>query len=97
VAHRSLTVQSTAHANPFAERAIGSLRRECLDHVIVWSERSLRRHLGQYLTDYHAWRTHLSLDTDAPVPRPVQSPTCGAVGHVPHRGGLHHHYERRAA
>jgi hypothetical protein len=92
-----LTAPRSPWQNPFAERAIGSLRLECLDHVIVWSERSLRRHLGPYLTDYHAWRTHLSLDTDAPVPRPVQSPTCGAVGQVPHRGGLHHLYERRAA
>jgi transposase InsO family protein len=92
-----LTAPRSPWQNPFAERVIGSLRRECLDHVIVWSERSLRRHLGQYLTYYHAWRTHLSLDKDAPVPRPVQPPTCGAVVHVPHLGGLHHHYERRAA
>jgi transposase InsO family protein len=92
-----LTAPRSPWQNPFAERVIGSLRRECLDHVIVWSERSLRRHLGQYLTYYHAWRTHLSLDKDAPVPRPVQPPTCGPVVQVPHLGGLHHHYERRAA
>ena len=92
-----LTAPRSPWQNPFAERVIGSLRRECLDHVIVWSERSLRRHLGQYLTYYHAWRTHLSLDKDAPVPRPVQPPTCGTVVQVPHLGGLHHHYERRAA
>lgn len=92
-----LTAPRSPWQNPFAERVIGSLRRECLDHVIVWSERSLRRHLGLYLTYYHAWRTHLSLDKDAPVPRPVQPPTCGAVVQVPHLGGLHHHYERRAA
>ena len=52
--------------NPFVERVIGSLRRECLDHVIVWNERSLRRSLKQYLTYYHESRTHLSLDKDAP-------------------------------
>ena len=73
------------------------MRRECLDHVIVWNERSLRRHLRQYLTCYHEWRTHLSLDKDAPVPRAAQPPACGTIVQVPHLGGLHHHYERRAA
>jgi transposase InsO family protein len=83
--------------NPFVERVIGSLRRECLDHVIVWNERSLRRHLQQYLAYYHQWRTHLSLDKDAPVARAAQPPTCGTIVQIPHLGGLHHHYERRAA
>jgi putative transposase len=83
--------------NPLVERVIGSLRRECLDHVIVWNERALRRHLQQYLAYYHGWRTHLSLDKDAPVPRATQPPSCGAVIQAPHLGGLHHHYERRAA
>jgi putative transposase len=92
-----LTAPRSPWQNPFAERAIGSLRRECLDHVIVWNEHSLRRHLQQYLTYYHAWRTHLSLDKDAPVPRATQPPTCGPIVQVPHLGGLHHHYERRAA
>jgi len=82
--------------NPFVERVIGSLRRECLDHVIIWNERSLRRHLRQYLGYYHEWRTHLSLDKDAPVPRAPQPPTGGAIVQIPHLGGLHHHYERRA-
>ena len=83
--------------NPFVERVIGSLRRECLDHVIVWNERSLRRHPQQYLAYYHEWRTHLALDKDPPVLRSVQPPTCGTIVQVPHLGGLHHHYERRAA
>ena len=83
--------------NPFVERAIGSLRHECLDHVIVWNERVLRRHLQRYLAYYHEWRTHLSLDKDAPVPRAVQPAPCGTIVAVPHVGGLHHHYERRAA
>jgi transposase InsO family protein len=56
--------------NPFVERVIGSIRRECLDHIIVWNERSLRRTLRSYLDYYHRWRTHLSLDKDAPEPRP---------------------------
>jgi hypothetical protein len=83
--------------NPFVDRVIGSLRRECPDHPIVWNERSLRRHLEQYLACYQDWRTHLSLDEDAPAPRTVQSPAGGMIVQVPHLGGLHHHYERRAA
>jgi hypothetical protein len=79
------------------ERVIGSLRRECLEHVIVWNERSLHRRLQQYLACYHEWRTHLSPDEDAPVPRATQPPTCGTIAQVPHFGGLHHHDERRAA
>ena len=82
---------------PFVERVIGSLRRECLDHVIVWNERSLRRHLQQYLAYYHDWRTHLALDKDAPARRAEQPVGCGRIIEVPHVGGLHHHYERRAA
>ena len=92
-----LTAPRAPWQNPFVERLIGSLRRECLDHVIVWNERSLRRHLQQYLAYYHEWRTHLSLDKDAPAPRAEQPPTCGRIVEVPHVGGLHHHYERRAA
>ena len=83
--------------NPFVERVIGSLRRECLDHIIVWNERSLLRSLKQYQAYYHEWRPYLSLDKDAPVPRAVQPPTCGPIVQVPHLGGLHNHYERRAA
>jgi len=92
-----LTAPRSPWQNPFVERVIGSLRRECLDHVIVWNERALRRHLQEYLAYYHEWRTHLSLDQDAPVPRAVQPPTGGSIRQVPHLGGLHHHYERRAA
>ena len=92
-----LTAPRCPWQNPFVERVIGSLRRECLDHVIVWNERALRRHLQRYLTYYHEWRTHLSLDKDAPVHRAAQPPACGTIVAVPHVGGLHHHYERRAA
>jgi len=92
-----LTAPRAPWQNPFVERAIGSIRRECLDHVIVWNERALRRHLQQYLAYYHGWRTHLSLDKDAPVPRITQPSTCGRIVQVPHLGGLHHHDERRAA
>ena len=82
--------------NPFVERLIGTLRRECLDHVIVWNERSLRRTLRSFLAFYHQYRPHLSLDKDAPIPRTAQ-PATGAIIQVRHVGGLQHHYERRAA
>ena len=83
--------------NPFVERLIGSIRRECLDHVIVFNERQLKSILTRYFRYYHGWRTHLSLAMDAPEARPVQSPGCGRVVEIPEVGGLHHHYERRAA
>ena len=92
-----LTAPRSPWQSPFVERVIGSLRRECLDHVIVWNERSLLRHLKRYVTYYHEWRTHLSLDKDAPTPRAVHEKTSGTIVQVPHVGGLHHHYERRAA
>ena len=79
----------------YVERVIGSIRRECLDHVIVFDENSLRRALRVYIGYYHRSRLHLSLDKDSPDSRPVQS--VGAVIGVPEVGGLHHRYERRAA
>ena len=90
-------VQSTTHANPYVERLIGSIRRECLDHVIVFGERHLRRILAGYLAYYHESRTHLSLEKDTPTPRRVQALTEGHVIAFPAVGGLHHRYERRAA
>ena len=83
--------------NPYVERLIGSIRRECLDHVIVLHERHLRRLLTEYFDYYHHWRTHRALAMDCPRPRPVQPPKVGPVWEVPEVGGLHHHYERRAA
>ena len=83
--------------NPYVERLIGSIRRECLDHVIVLHERHLRRLLTEYFWYYHRWRTHRALDMDCPLPRPVQRPGNGSIREVPEVGGLHHHYERRAA
>jgi len=79
----------------YVERMIGSIRRDCLDHVIVFDESSLRRILGRYLDYYHDSRTHLSLDKDAPTPRPVQP--AGRIVTIPQLGGLHHQDERRAA
>jgi hypothetical protein len=81
----------------YVERVIGSIRRECLDHVIVFHETSLRRILGSYFDYYHRSRTHLSLSKDSPEPRSVQPPEVGAVVAVSQVGGLHHRYERRAA
>ena len=83
--------------NPFVERLIGSIRRECLDHVIVLGERRLRGILASYFAYYHRSRTHLSLVKDAPNPRAVTPPQAGLVIELPEVGGLHHRYERRAA
>ena len=66
-----------------------------LDHVIVLNERSLQRHLQRYIAYYHDWRNHLSPDKDAPVTRLVQPPARSSSFHT--FGGLHYHYERRAA
>jgi transposase InsO family protein len=92
-----ITSPSSPWQNPYAERLIGSLRRECLDHVIVLSQAHLRRILARYTFYYHASRTHLSLEKDAPTPRRVQSSEEGRVIAFPEVGGLHHRYERRAA
>jgi putative transposase len=81
----------------YVERLIGSIRRECLDHVLVLSEASLRRTIKSYLVYYHGSRTHLSLVKDTPERRTVQPPELGRVVAIPHLGGLHHRYERRAA
>ncbi len=83
--------------NAYVERLIGSIRRECLDHVIVLNESSLRRILNSYFRYYRYSRTHLSLDKDAPEPRAVQRPGLGATTEIPEVGGRHHRYERQAA
>ena len=83
--------------NPFVERIIGSIRRECLDHIIVFNERHLRRVLADYFDYYHRARTHLSLAKDAPDARAVELPESGAIRAIPQVGGLHHRYTRRAA
>src|SRR6267143_343026 len=83
--------------NAFVERVIGSIRREVLDHVIVLNERHLRERLRSYFRYYHASRTHLALDKDAPEPRAVEPPDHGRIVALPLLGGLHHRYVRRAA
>jgi putative transposase len=83
--------------SPYVERLIGSIRRECLDRVIVFHERQLRQILQSYFQYYLEVRPHRSLEHDSPIPRPVQSPECGKVIELPLVGGLHHHYLRQAA
>ena len=93
-------VLAAAHSpwqNPFAERLIGTIRRELLDHVIVLNAGHLRRRLRSYLSYYHVSRTHLALEKDAPEPRAVEPPGHGQVVALPQVGGLHHRYVRRAA
>ncbi len=95
--HEVLTAPQSPWQNGYVERLIGSIRRECLDHVIVFSEVGLRRALKKYFEYYEHCRTHLSLDKDAPVSRPVQPPSLGEVIEIPQIGGLHHLYTRKAA
>jgi transposase InsO family protein len=78
--------------NGYCERLIGSIRRDCLDHVIVFGERHLRYLLRSYATYYNQARTHLSLDKDAPVSRAIQA--VGRIAPTPVLGGLHHQYVR---
>ena len=78
--------------NGYAERLIGSIRRECLDHVVVLGERHLRHLLKSYQNYYNEARTHLSLHKDSPVSRAVQ--TVGRMLAIPVLGGLHHQYLR---
>jgi putative transposase len=82
--------------NPFAERVIGSIRRECLDHVIVLNERHLRRLLRRYFAYYNATRPHQALHNDSPYRREVQTPAAGRIVAIPQVGGLHHRYQRAA-
>ena len=78
--------------NAYAERLIGSIRREVVDHVIVFGEHHLRQVLSSYMIYHNEARTHLSLNKDAPVPRVVQGD--GRIFAKPHLGGLHHQYPR---
>jgi transposase InsO family protein len=88
--------KATAPASPwqngFAERLIGSIRRECVDHIVVLGEAHLRRILRTYARYYNDIRTHWSLNKDAPVSRPVQR--TGNIKSHALLGGLHHHYVR---
>jgi len=98
--HMSIDQVVTAYRspwqNPFVERLIGSIRRECLDHMTVLNEAHLLRILTAYFEYYHRSRTHLSLDRNPPLPREVEPPNHGEVVAIPQVGGLHHRYARAA-
>lgn len=91
------TAPRSPRQNGQVERVIGSIRRECLDHIIVFNAQHLRRVLNAYLVYYNETRTHLALSKDAPVPRATSPPDEGDIIAFPRLGGLHHRYERRAA
>ncbi len=95
--HSQQEVHSTAFSSPYAERVIGSIRRECLDSVVVLHERHRKRIVSAHFNHYHCWRRHQSLDMDCPQPRPVQPREKGEVVEIAEAGGLYRHYERRAA
>ena len=92
-----LTAPRSPWQNAYVERFIGSARRECLDHVIVFNATGLQRLMTLYCRYYQRSRTHLSLDKDAPIRRPTAPPSEGRIVPIPQVGGLHHRYERHAA
>ena len=92
-----VTAPRSPWQNAYVERLIGSIRRECLDHIIIFNEHHLREVLSRYFQYHHKSRTHLSLDTDCPETRRIHPPTAGKIIAFPQVGGLHHRYERRAA
>ena len=83
--------------NTYEERVIGSIRRECLDHVIVVNATGLHQVLTAYVTYYMQSRTHQALQKDAPISRPVVPAAVGPIVVTPHIGVLHHRYDRVAA
>lgn len=92
-----VTTPRSPWQNPYVERVIGSIRRDCLDHVIVLSERHLGRILRNYFDYYHSCRTHLSLSKNPPDSRAVESVEVGNIVALPRVGRLHHRYTRIAA
>ncbi len=91
-----VTAPRSPWQNPYVERLNGSIRHECLNHVIILNEAHLRRILSSYFAYYHESRAHLSLECNAPVPRRVEHPSEGKVIAIPQVGGLHHRYRRAA-
>jgi putative transposase len=92
-----LTAPRSPWQNAYVERFIGSVPRECLDHVIVMTATGLQRLMRGYCAYYEESRTHLALNKDAPIARRVAVPSEGRVVSIPLVGGLHHRYERQAA
>ena len=95
--HEVLTAPRSPWQNAYVERVIGSIRRECLDHVIVLSVAGLQRVLADYVAYYMNTRTHLSLGKDAPASRPATPLSAGRIVEIPQVNGLHHRYDRAAA
>ncbi|MFK7862416.1 MAG: integrase core domain-containing protein [Granulosicoccus sp.] len=91
-----VTAPRSLWQSPYVERLIGSIRRECLNYVIVLNKRHLRRQLRSYFTYCHEAQTHLSLAKQCPNPRTVDFPNQGRIVALPHVGGLHHEYRRAA-
>jgi transposase InsO family protein len=91
-----ITAPHSPWQSPYVERVIGSIRRECLDHVIVLSEAHLRNILKQYICYYHNIRPHESLEKNSPNPRVIESDQEGPIVSTPEVGGLHHRYQRAA-
>ncbi len=91
-----LTAPRSPWQNPYLERLIGSIRRECLDHVIVLNEEHLRRILRKYFAYSHVDRPHMSLDSNSPTERQVEPPATGGIVALPRVGGHHHRYARAA-
>ena len=91
------TASRSPWQNPYVERLIGSIRRECLDHLVILNTTHLHRILRSYLIYYNKSRTHLSLNKDAPEGRGKESPDIGRIHAIPMVGGLHHRYTRRVA
>ena len=85
-----LTAPRSPWQSPYVERIIGSIRRECLDHVIIFNETHLRRVLSCYFRYYHKSRTHLSLNKDCPDSRRIQPPSAGKIVAFPEVGGIHY-------
>lgn len=83
--------------NGYCERMVGTIKRECLNHMIILDERHLRRVLRDYFQYYHEARTHLGLDKDAPISREVEPPERGPIHRLAMVRGLHHRYFRKAA
>jgi putative transposase len=92
-----LSAPASPRRRAYLERLIGSIRCDCLDHVIVLREGHLREILKSYLEYYHRSRTYLGSGKDTPEPRAIQPPEMGEIVELPQVGGLHHRYARRAA
>ena len=90
-----LTAPQSPWQNGYAERLIGSIRRECLNHFIILNVRHLKRTLAAYVRYYHRSRPHLALEKQCPMERPIMKD--GAIIEIAELGGLHHRYERVAA